>query len=149
MPRKIYIATAKDDAGKAKLFGYLGNRFNITDNPADAEFLVLDCDEPAPLRTWVTKKAMLVILERCYPPIILATDGKTDSSFLQKLADAYDGDVSELYSCTGAQELLKTLNRLEAALPFYNTNNTPDQREAYELAIDVMKSLQVRRNHDG
>lgn len=142
MPRKIYIATAKDPAAKASVFGHLGSRFSEALSPADAEFIVLDCDDPAALKVWVAERATLVVPERCYPPIVLATNGRSNPAFLHSLAGAYPGDVSELHFCKGPGELLETLNKLEAALPFYNAKNAPpvDPAKAQEMAIFILKS---------
>lgn len=142
MPRKIYISTAKDDATKDTVFGHLYDRFNVTKSAADAEFIVLDCDHPAPEKEWVGEKAWLVVPEACYPPIVLATDGRSDpDDFLRNLAGVYSGDVSTLYLCKGPGKLLETLNKLEAALPFYNANYTADPSKRYELAIFMLKTF--------
>jgi hypothetical protein len=141
MPRKIYIATAKDDATKDRVFGHLRDKFNVTESAADAEFIVLDCDQPAEPNVWVGEKAWLVVPERCYPPIVLATDGRSHPDFFKELARAYKGNVSELHLCEGPGKLLETLNKLEAALPFYNANNTSDPAKAYELAIFILKTF--------
>jgi hypothetical protein len=142
MPRKVYIASTKSDTEKAEVFGLLGNRFSLTASPADAEFIVLDCDDPAAPRVWVAELATLVVPEKCYPPIVLATNGSRDPTFLRSLGDVYPGDVSELYLCEGTGNLLETLNKLEAALPFYNAKNAPpvDLAKAREMAIFILKS---------
>jgi hypothetical protein len=125
--RKIYIATKKEKDTDARLqaFGKLGDEFTETDNAADAEFIVLDCDDPAEFKVWVTAQAKLVVTERCYPPIILAKFGKGHVAFLERLADVYPHQVEHLHSCETPDELLKTLNKLQTTVPFYNARNAP------------------------
>lgn len=142
-PRKVYIASRKDPETRRKVFQALGQEFITAERPDEAEFIVLDCDDPAALREWVSTKLTFVVPDSCYPPIILAAlGGKDPAGFLERLAESYDGDVTSLPVCQTPDELLRTLKRLLAALPFYNARNAPkaDPGKVREMALSILKA---------
>jgi hypothetical protein len=142
-PRKVYVATRKDEETRKKVFSILGNDFITASRADEAEFIILDCDDPAAVKEWVSTKPSFVVPDSCYPPIILAAlGGKDTAGFLERLADSYDGDVASLPVCQSPDELLRTLKRLLAALPFYNAKNAPavDQVKAREMALAILKA---------
>ena len=142
-PRKVYIATRKDPETRKQVFELVRREFITADRPEEAEFIVLDCDDPAALREWVSTKLTFVVPDSCYPPIVLAAlGGKDPAGFLERLAESYDGDVTSLPVCQTPDELLRTLKRLLAALPFYNARNAPavDQAKAREMALAILKA---------
>jgi hypothetical protein len=141
--RKVYFATRKDPDTRNTIFRtVLGNDFNIVDRAAEAEFIVLDCDDPPRPRDWVNQKPSFVVPDPCYPPIVLASlGGQGHQRFLAELADDYDGDVTVLHVCETESDLLQTLKRLQAALPFYNARNAPppDPAKVREMALSILK----------
>jgi len=142
-PRKIYIATEMDIETRKKVFQILGEEFSTTENAEEAEFIVLDCVHPAAFKKWITRKLEFVVPESSYPPIILAALGKESvESFLGELENVYDGDVKILPVCETPEEILRTLKGLQAALPFYNTRNTPppDLAKVREMALAIIRA---------
>ena len=142
-PRKVYIASRKDPETRKQVFDLVRREFITADRPEEAEFIVLDCDDPAALREWVSTKLTFVVPDSCYPPIVLAAlGGKDPAGFLERLAESYDGDIASLPVCQTPDELLRTLKRLLAALPFYNARNAPavDQAKAREMALAILKA---------
>jgi hypothetical protein len=143
-PRKVYIATRKDLDTRNKVFELVRKEFKAADCAEEAEFIILDCDDPAALKEWVSTKPNFVVPDSCYPPIILASlGGKDPTGFLQTLADSYAGEVDSLPVCQSPDELVKTLKRLLAALPFYNARNAPavDPAKVREMTLSAVKLL--------
>jgi hypothetical protein len=143
--RKVYFATGKDLDTRSRIFRtILGNDFNLADRAAEAEFIVLDCDDPPLPRDWVNQKPTFVVPDPCYPPIILASLGGNDHQpFLTELRRDYDGDPTDLHVCQTEADLLQTLKRFQATLPFYNTRNTPppDNAKVREMTLSAVKLL--------
>lgn len=142
-PRKVYIATRKDSEKKKEAFHLLGDEFRLVDRADEAEFIVLDCDDPAALKEWVSSKPTFVVPDSCYPPIVLAAlSGKGHQGFLEKLEETYEGDPTILPTCETPDELLRTLKRLQAALPFYNSKNAPapDLAKVREMALSILRA---------
>lgn len=141
--RKVYFATRKDLETRNKVFELVRKEFRAADSADEAEFIILDCDDPAALKEWVSTKPTFVVPDSCYPPIILASlGGKNHEEFLQILEGSYAGDVSSLPVCQSPDELVQTLKRLLAALPFYNARNAPavDPAKAREMALAILRA---------
>lgn len=151
-PRKVYIASRKDPETRKMAFELVRKEFLTAERADEAEFIILDCDDPAAFREWVSNKPRFVVHGTCYPPIVLASlGGKDPAGFLERLSETYDGDVSVLPVCDTPDELLRTLKRLQAALPFYNRRNAPEEedeeaKEARKMALSIVKAALEGRN---
>jgi hypothetical protein len=137
--RKFYIATGKDDARRKAAFPLLGRDFSSASCIEEAEFVILDCDDPPLPKEWVNRNANFVIPDACTPPLILT--GKDPRSYLATLANLYNGDVTVLHLCENEQDLVQTLKRLQSALPFYNSRNAPDKTPEEKALEKVIRSL--------
>lgn len=130
-PRKIYVAS-----GAPEKLAFLGKRFTITNDPREADLIIVDVSQAIEL-AWVRASGHFFAGPCCPPFILTAIGGKKDEVVLNEIKRIFpDLVLGDVYQDPEALE--KTLAWMQSILPFQNVQNVTADSSMDRLKVDFL-----------